>query len=834
MSNAIANQLFLAYLGRPADTQWRNTTGTLLNGAAPSAALQTAFYNAAVADGVFAATDSPSVLVNKIFNQLFGFAASTFEQNAWGNLITTGVISAQTAAWTIFSSYLGATNVPDSYKIPAQSKLIAADAYVTQLANDPAANAALSQAGSAAATSARTFLTTITTQAQAATAVTGIATTVASLGTATTGQTFTLTTSPDNITGTTGNDVINGFKSATGGTLSATDVINGGAGTDTLNITVDEAGNVLAGALISNVEVVGIRATGNVAVTLDAAGLTGVTLTGTNTSTTGLSNLATGVTATVGASANLTGAITAGYAAAATTASLAYTGGTSGGVSFTGAGLTTANIASSSAANTGATISSAVTGLKTWNITASSNLTLTAIDTAGTTGTLNVSGTAASVNVGTLDTDFTTVNASGLTAGGLTATMSGTATTTLTGGAGNDVITTGVALTTGSVAAGAGSADRLVVAASAHLNTAALGAKYTGFEQLQVNTGVTVDLDNISGITSVRINDVAGATGLTNLSAAQAAAVTVVGADGADGAVTIGVKNATNVGQIDTVAITADDGASTTGTIALGTPVMNGVEKLTINAVDNVTIGALTSATSLDTITLSGAGTIGITTGANSTANFAINGSAATGVLTLDASGYATNGVALTGGSAADTLTGSNQADIIVGGAGADSITGGQGADTLTGGDGVDTFVMLAATINTGNDTITDFTVGSSGDRIDLGFLTIPTALTSITMTGTATVATNNIYVVNYGGAIGTTDFSGATGFATLFGAGKALGTTVATTDDFMVVVQGTDRTVILAYENPAATTLANTDVDAIVTLTGVTSSSTFVIDNFI
>ena len=121
MSTAIANQLFLAYLGRPADAAWRTSTANLLNGSQPSVALQGAFYNAAVAEGVFSATDSSSTLVNKIFLQTFGFAASTFEQIAWSNLITNGTVTKEALAWTIFVSYLGAANVPDSYKVPAQS-----------------------------------------------------------------------------------------------------------------------------------------------------------------------------------------------------------------------------------------------------------------------------------------------------------------------------------------------------------------------------------------------------------------------------------------------------------------------------------------------------------------------------------------------------------------------------------------------------------------------------------------------------------------------------------------------------------------------------------------
>jgi Ca2+-binding RTX toxin-like protein len=377
---------------------------------------------------------------------------------------------------------------------------------------------------------------------------------------------------------------------------------------------------------------------------------------------------------------------------------------------------------------------------------------------------MTISGAATSVSIGTLDTDYTTVNAGGLTAGGLTATMSATATTTLTGGAGNDVITTGVALTTGSVAAGTGT-DRLVVADTTHLNTVALGAKYTGFEVLQVQDKVSTDLDHISGITAIRINDGndAAGTGVTNLSAAQAAAITVIAAN-ATGAITIGVKNATTVGNIDTVALLIDDGATAVNTLALGTPVIAGVEKLTLALTDHVTIANLTSAASIDSITLTGAANATITTAALATANFAVNGSAMTGVLTVDAAAFATNGVALTGGSAADSLTGGAHTinggagndtllsglagnDTINGGDGNDTLVSGTGNDSLTGGAGTDTFRYngTAANVYTdslattaGLDRITDFVAGT--DKIAL--VNTGTAVTSVGAVTAVTVAT--------------------------------------------------------------------------------------------
>ena len=77
-------------------------------------------------------------------------------------------------------------------------------------------------------------------------------------------------------------------------------------------------------------------------------------------------------------------------------------------------------------------------------------------------------------------------------------------------------------------------------------------------------------------------------------------------------------------------------------------------------------------------------------------------------------------------GSGDDVVTGQTQTDIIYGGSGNDTIAGntqndlivgGFGVDLLTGGVGSDTFKFLSR-LDTG-DTITDFTAGVSGDRLD-------------------------------------------------------------------------------------------------------------------
>jgi Ca2+-binding RTX toxin-like protein len=81
----------------------------------------------------------------------------------------------------------------------------------------------------------------------------------------------------------------------------------------------------------------------------------------------------------------------------------------------------------------------------------------------------------------------------------------------------------------------------------------------------------------------------------------------------------------------------------------------------------------------------------------------------------------------LDGGADNDTLNGEDGADTLLGGAGGDSLAGGvsgdrldggAGDDTLEGGSGNDTFVFTATT--NGIDTITDFSVASATEVIDL------------------------------------------------------------------------------------------------------------------
>lgn len=527
-----------------------------------------------------------------------------------------------------------------------------------------------------------------------------------------------LTVNQETINGSGGDDL---FLATVGGplpTLGGGDIINGGAGIDTLRVTVLSAlsGEVLQGAIVNGVERLEIQNL-DLNVIVDVSAFQSVTTTGAAT----FNNAPSGFTVNVGPTSNAL--TTANYVPAATISNIAISNGTGTagffpGVKLGGVGLTTANITSTGAANV---IPGAidVASATTVNLNATTNLTLgtftggvpnlIGIETAATAASLIIAGAAASVNLGILDNGFTVVNAGGLT-GGLTATLSNSQTAVVTGGRGADIITTGAILTTGSMDAGAGDAvDRLIVTNSAHIS-ATVGPKYVGFEQLQVQNGVSVDLDHLPGITGIRINDGLGSTGVLNLSAPQAANITLLAVNDV---FSIGLKN--SGGTFDVVGLNIQQAVP--GPVVLSGLLMSGVETLNITtnaAASTVTLNASALA-GLTTVGLIGPAGVNITTG-GSTTIATINASQA-GAALLDAS-LNSRTVTLTGGNGSDTLIGSGLADTLVGNDGGDTLTGNAGGDTLTGGAGSDVFRYplrsdsVVTPANNGFDIITSFEAG--------------------------------------------------------------------------------------------------------------------------
>jgi hypothetical protein len=470
-------------------------------------------------------------------------------------------------------------------------------------------------------------------------------------------------------------------------TLTAGDKVSGGAGNDTLTVTTTGVVGTadFAKATVTSVETVVIKRTDASSVTYEAtAGVKNVIVEG-GTGSFRVNEL--GADAKVGVNGGTSGAMTLAYQPAATSTTLDLNGGANTGtVTYISAGLTALTINSTGSANALDRLIGSPQ-LTTLNIVAGSAFSTTYLQASSSGAVVNISGSAA-VDVGTLtDPSIRTINA-GTNTGGLTATLAtNNPVVQITGSGGNDRITTGIELTSGFVDAGAGTADRLIVTDSKALANSTLGGKYTGFEVLEIMNGVSVDLTNITGITSVAISGGAAATGVTNLDVAQAAAVSILSA-GAAGAVTIGLTS--TAGTSDTVKATLSTAASQA--INLTGLTLTGVEKLELTG--NGTAGAAglvtlttTNATSLDSIVVKNAGGAAITVaGSHTKTDLSIDASESAGVVTANASAYNTaTGANIKGGMGNDVLTGSAKADVLIGGAGGDTLVGGAGDDYLLG-----------------------------------------------------------------------------------------------------------------------------------------------------
>lgn len=500
---------------------------------------------------------------------------------------------------------------------------------------------------------------------------------------------FTGTDQEDNFVGKGGNDtfkfVIDNVANINT-TLTSKDVVTGGPGKDTLTVTTtgDIASTDFTLASISGIETVNIKRTDASALAYNAgAGVETVSVEN-GTGSISINGLADGSTLSL---KNTSGNVSPVYQGGVVTSTLALAGSVNAGTIIYTASSTSLTVTSDGSANV---VDRLLTGPRVTSvkIAADAALSFNYLQASSNGTTVNVSGKA-TVGVGVLsDGSIRVIDASENT-GGLTATLdTHNQVVNIKGSSGNDVISTSNAVLTtisdrvGAVDAGAGTGDRLIVNNSVALNSAALGERYTNFEILRVENGVTVDLDHISGITSVEIADGNLATGVTNLSADQAAAVSILSADG-NGALSIGVKGATTINQIDTVkasVITTAGGSAPQ--VNLTGLTLTGVEKLELTgngagfSNDGLLSLTTTNATSLDSIVIKNAGVAFVTVDAGHTAaGLSIDASGAAGETRIDASAYTVaGGVTIKGGAGGGTLTGSAKADTIIGGAGNDLI----------------------------------------------------------------------------------------------------------------------------------------------------------------
>jgi len=520
---------------------------------------------------------------------------------------------------------------------------------------------------------------------------------------------------------------------ATTGAVSVT----GTADTTSVTVTQSDAVNTAATAALSIDHAAG-------AVTIADASAASATAAGTITEVTlnnyGASTIDSGALTTVSISGTGgTLGITAGALTTATVDTLTLNTDTStAGAVTVDADYTTLNINNSTAASTIANVTA--TGATTVNFTGAAAVTLTDNTFAAATD-FNVTG-AGGVTLGTtaiaVGTDFDGND-------GADSVILGATTQGITMGAGDDTVTYGGAAGTGgSVAAGSGTADKIIMtaaqAAAADANTT-FNTTFTGFEVLQISDALaanSLDTDLLNNVNHVILAaDTAGDSTLSNMD--DGAQIDIKAARATD-TLSVGLTGA-NTGTNDTLNVAIINAAG----IDAGIISAASVETINIVAADATAAGGtavghtidLDAATGYKTVNVSGNNGLAMTADSTAITSFdasgvVANGTADTAALlavtntfgalagastiaggegndTLNAAA-AVAAVTLTGNAGADILTGSATiASTIDGGAGGDTITGGAAADTITGGAGTDTFVFSSAALaeQTGTSTTT-------------------------------------------------------------------------------------------------------------------------------
>jgi S-layer protein len=455
----------------------------------------------------------------------------------------------------------------------------------------------------------------------------------------------------------------------------------------------------------------------------------------------------------------------------------AATGGT---VTFVDGEATLVNVASTGAASWDVTLTAAKATAVT--IAADENLQLDAL-TAGLATTVAISGDsalvvsahtlAASAAISSTSTGAVTFTGAILAgqsysggAGVDTITLSATGTRAIATGAGNDTITyAGPVGTGGSIDAGTGTADTIIMTAAQAVTatgSTTFAANVSNLEVLRLSaaTGAAaaINMANADGINNLSI---AGATvgaltvtnaaanftltqrALTSFASSVALAVDTGSSDNvnlvynaADGFTS---SAAFTIANIEQLTITTTDADSTAQTAVIVTP-LTATSAATVTVAGNMGISFIggltqTTLTSLDASGLTASGAFGgltWTAGALAASSTIHGGAAGTNTVIFSAANTASTFVTYIGGTGADTITGSNGLNNVVTlGDGTNSFTSvGTGNNTITGGSGIDTI-----TVGTGGNTIS---TAAGNDIIHIG---ASAGLNSVNVgTGTDTV----------------------------------------------------------------------------------------------
>lgn len=741
---SVAQQLYIAYFGRPADFFGLQgmENALLASGVAPTmdaiagaypknAAIKAIFDNFGTSAESVAlyGSGSDAAFINSIYMNVLNRQADLPGLSFWVNALGNGSMTRASAAVQIMAA-ASTANADATDLATTAAKTAVATNFTNAIDTAPEV---IGYSGNVAAAQARAMLALVgsTTvpgdfQATVESTLNSIANPPPVI------VNSNLTTAADNLPGTTGNDNFVGTVplTAAGGidasaTLTAGDVVNGGVGTDSLSLSV--SGSVTSGGAVTNTVNPNIKGVEKVLVSNvsafsgTASALT--TVVDLSLADSSLSGIGTNASTTAGVLTKFTnvGSLVAVEQAGKGNLEVAFNAAVVAGATDT-LGLTLTGVGSAAipaTATAAVAASFKTTGVETLNISGN-GVNVVSVDDAGLK-TLNVTGSGATTvsfaNIATL----TKIDATAAT-GAVTIKGDGLALFT-TGGA------------AGTIANGGTSTSDAFFTNQAIADSTAL-TNVKGFEIL--------GLDGASQ--SVSLN--AAINGLTTIDTSAASAQTVVLATGFTGNTAINLTG--DGGAHDSITATASNVALTVSgnavdfnntTIAGGTGVdtlklsadgTGSVDLSKITGFDNVTILA-NAVDSSKLVNVSGliSGTSGKT--------LTVDASALTNTTLFYAAGTGAGKLSITGGTGADTIQGSNSGDTIVSGAGADSIQAGSGADSINAGDGNDTINMR------GNLTSADTIDGGSGvdtlivDSVATGAFTNVTNIENVKFSANAT-----------------------------------------------------------------------------------------------
>lgn len=293
---SLVQEIYISYFGRPADSRGLanyaaqldaqsapTTLADLLAAAKTNASLSTlvnSFGTSAESVALYG-TDTLS-FVAAIYTNVLNRTADLDGLLWWANEIDSGRLSKAAAALNIVQ---GAVELGGTDAAVVAAKVAIATNFTAAI---DTTDELLAYSGNAAAATARTMLKTVTATTDATAFQATVNSTLAGLVSGNVpSQSYTLTTGVDNITGTAGDDQLAGVVDGTHTndnsgihtvtqTFGGLDVINGGAGNDTLTLT-NEVGvlDLETSVKVSNIENLALRsARGNI--TADVQGWTGL------------------------------------------------------------------------------------------------------------------------------------------------------------------------------------------------------------------------------------------------------------------------------------------------------------------------------------------------------------------------------------------------------------------------------------------------------------------------------------------------------------------------------------------------------------------------------